>query len=102
VELSNDASMKQPIDTLLISPSFVSTKMNGTPVIPGIIPAPLDAAKSYLADCGRFSYTQGPLFAKLLCKLTELGWKLIPGLLNFIFYHVGKQDFIDKKKKKQK
>ena len=85
--------MAHPIDVVLISPGFVSTKLNGMPVIPGIIPAPLSAARSYLSDVGRFKYTNGTVVAKLTLDLLTFVGEYAPWLLNLIFYREGMKSF---------
>ena len=85
-ELQHDASMDKPIDVLLVSPGFVSTKLNGMPVIPCLIPTPVSAARSYLSHIGRFKYTNGTIVAKLTLNLLCFTGKYVPGVLNFIFY----------------
>ena len=48
VELSRDEKLQPKVDVCTISPSFVSTKLNGMRSIPLLIPSPLSAARSYL------------------------------------------------------
>ena len=50
-ELQNDPDLKGKIDLMLYSPGFVSTKLNGMPYIPLLIPTPLQAARGALIDC---------------------------------------------------
>lgn len=50
-ELQQDPDLNGKIDFMLYSPGFVSTKLNGMPYIPMLIPTPLQAAKGALTDC---------------------------------------------------
>ena len=102
VELQNDESLAHPIDVFCISPGFVSTKLNGMPVITGLIPTPLSAARSYLKDVGRFKYTNGTILAKLTLNLLCFADKYLSGILYYIFYNEGMKDFARKNKTDKK
>lgn len=77
------------IDVVLYSPSFISTKINGLPYVPGIIPRPLSAVSTAFHDVGRFSYTNGRLVDSIVGCFFRFGHKYFPGLLDRMFYNSG-------------
>ena len=81
------------IDFTLYSPSFVSTKINGMPEVPFIIPSPISAAKTALHDVGRFKYTNGRLFDAILCIISTLLDTYLSPILDLAMWNDGKEAF---------
>ena len=69
VELLHDSSMHSPVDVCVYAPSYVSTKINGMPLIWGLIPSPLTAAATALHDVGRFAVTNGRFLDRITYAL---------------------------------
>ena len=64
----------------------MSTKINGMPVVPGIIPSPINAAATALHDVGRFSITHGRWFDAIQASFIRFVGKYLPYFLELIFY----------------
>jgi len=84
VELQSDPELDGKIDTMLYSPAFVSTEMNGLPFVPLLVPTPLQAARGALADCGTFSYTNGTFSSALLSEGHRLAAHYLSPLVHAI------------------
>ena len=92
VELQQDPELQGKIECMLYSPAFVSTKHNGMPFVPFLIPTPLQAARGALADCGFFSYTNGTLVHALTNEVHQFAAYYMNPLLHAVFHDVGLND----------
>lgn len=84
--------LKNKVESILYSPAFVSTKLNGMPYVPLFIPNPLQAARGALADCGHFSYTNGTFVHALTNEVHQLAAYYLNPVLHTIFHDVGLND----------
>ena len=92
VELHHDRELNGKIEGLLYSPAFVSTKLNGLPFVPLVVPTPLQAARGALADCGFFSYTNGIFVHAIINEVHQLAAYYLSPVLHAIFHDVGLND----------
>lgn len=92
IELHHDPELNGKIESMLYSPAFVSTKLNGLPFVPLFVPTPLQAARGALADCGLFSYTNGTFVHAIVAEAHQLGAYYLSPVLHAVFHDFGLND----------